>query len=96
MSAARPLYEALDKQGMPYIRPAKTVGELPHSHCRAALDKAIESLSDTVRLTHTKPLAYGMPVYHSFGLNHREAARHIHAKLLMTKACDLNLDFVRD
>lgn len=94
MPTSRPIYESLNSLGLPYNRLAQTIDELPHKDIRDALKTALPHLSSVLGLANTKPLAFGVPIYYSFGLNHREATRHPQAKLLMTKSCDLSLDFV--
>jgi hypothetical protein len=94
MASKRPDYEALDAQGYPYMREAKVVGELPLADCRPALDAALAPVSNALGMPALKALSFGLPVLEAFGINHREAARHEQAKLLLTQGTNLSLDFV--
>jgi hypothetical protein len=60
----RPDYEALDGQGLPYVRAAKIVGELPTPECMmAALNEASEALARKLGLTAHKTISFGAPVH---------------------------------
>lgn len=89
----QPQYEALDAQGHPYMREARVIGELPVAARRPALDAAITKVGKECGLTARKPLSFGLPVFEAFGLNHREASRHAHSKLLLTSGTDLSLEY---
>ncbi|KKN85065.1 hypothetical protein LCGC14_0282340 [marine sediment metagenome] len=94
MLNTRPEYEALDSQGYPYMRQARVVGELPSKDCRTALDEAVGMISREVGLTAVRPLSFGLAAFHAFGMNHREACRHAHSRLLLTQGVDLPLDYI--
>lgn len=90
----RPPYEALNSEGYPYWREAQRIHELPMPLRGAAMEEALPEVSKALGMAALEPLRFGLPVYAAFGIKHRLAARHENAKLLMTKVCDLSLDYV--
>lgn len=89
----RPSYEALDGQGLPYDRPARVVGELPHGDVDAALSSATQEVSKRLNIAAKRRIPYGAPVFVAFGLNRPQAKNHPEAELLLTKGDSLSLDF---
>ncbi len=89
----RPDYEALDAQGLPYLRAAKTVGELPTPESRAAaLAEASQALGDKLGLTVHKTISFGAPTHLAFNMTRAQAKNHAQASLLLTKGEGLSLD----
>lgn len=88
----RPLYEALDGTGRPYVRQAQEIGELPHADVDAALTSATQKLSGLLGLPAVHRVQYGAPVFMAFGLNLPKAKNHAEAKLLLSKGHSLSLD----
>jgi hypothetical protein len=90
----RPKYEALDGRGLPYIRLARIVGELPSLEARrSALNSAILEIAKRLQSLATHQIGFGTPVFITFGLTRPQAKVHEQAKLLLTMGCDLSLDF---
>jgi hypothetical protein len=89
----RPDYEALDGQGLPYVRTAKIVGELPTPECRtAALKEASEALGRKLGLKVHRTISFGTPSHLAFNMTRPQAKNHAEARLLLTKGEDLSLD----
>lgn len=88
----RPTYEALDKDGHPYMRAAQVVSELPWAMRRAALDSMLVPIAQSVGLAPAKPLAFGLPVHHAFGLSAKDALKHSESTLLLCPAGEISLD----
>lgn len=90
----RPNYEALDGQGLPYVRPARVISELPSSDARRnALDSATLDIAKRLQSLAIRQIGFGTPVFIAFGLTRQQAKVHEQAKLLLTMGCDLSLDF---
>jgi hypothetical protein len=83
------LYEALDGQGLPYLRPARIIDELPHGQRLFNMHKASQALAAKIELKLVQPAHYGRPVYHAFGLNLAAAKKHKHSALLLLLGSDL-------
>lgn len=93
-SMARPEYEALDGQGRAYLRNARVVGELPSAQDRAAaLESATQEVAKLMQVCAQRRIPFGAPVFVAFGLTRPQAKIHVHAELLLTKGCDLSLDY---
>lgn len=93
----RPQYEALDRQGIPYVRPAQVVAELPTPEARSsALEAATQEIAKRLRATAQRRIGFGVPVFVAFGLTRPQAKVHEQAKLLLTMGADLSLDFCPD
>lgn len=91
---SRPHYEAANSQGLPYIRLAKIVGELPNSDDRLrALDSATQQVARLLNSVATRRIPFGAPVFVAFGLTRPQAKNHAQATLLLTRGQDLSLDF---
>lgn len=89
----RPDYEALNGQGLPYIRPARIVGELPTPEARlAALDSATHAIAKRLGITALRRIGFGSPVHVAFGLTRPQARNHAMASLLLTAGDDISLD----
>lgn len=88
------LYEALDKDGLPYMRNARIISELPWAMRRGALDTVLPVVSQTVGIAASQHISFGVPVYPAFGLNAKEAQKHTRASLLMLSGGDISLDIV--
>jgi len=91
----RPQYEALDKIGLPYIRPARVVGELPTPGDRlSALAEATTAIAEKTGLTAIKAIPFGAPVFSAFaGMTRPKAKHHVDSKLLLTMGDDVSLDY---
>ena len=90
----RPDYEALDGRGLPHIRQAKFVGELPTPNARmAALDSATLEVAKVLNTTAVRRIPFGGPVFIAFGFTRPQAKNHPKAKLLLTAGDDLSLDY---
>lgn len=88
----RPLYEALDARGVPYMRPARVIGELPTANDRAAaLAEALPHVEAIVGQKAVCGLKFGCTVATSF-MKDRLARRHDCAGLLLTKGEGLMLE----
>lgn len=87
----RPDYEALDAQGLPYVRPARTIHELPSPEDRmAACASATAVVERQLGQTATRRIPFGAPVYTAF-MTRPEAKKHRDSALLLTLGCDLPL-----
>lgn len=90
----RPDYEALDRQGFPYVRPAQVVAELPTPEARGtALESATQEIAKRMQTTAQRRIGFGTPVFAAFGLTRPQAKVHEQAKLLLTMGGDLSLDY---
>lgn len=90
----RPNYEALNRQGIPCIRVAQIVGELPTPDERSrALDSATQQVAKMLSSVATRRIPFGAPVFVAFGLTRPQAKNHAYATLLLTKGEDLSLDY---
>lgn len=89
-----PLYEALDHQGLPYMREARLISELPESSRIEALQLALLSLSEKVGIEPVRNLKFGIPAHYAFGINSREASKHHYSGLLQTIGADISLDYI--
>jgi len=93
----RPDYEALDGQGLPYIRPSKVVGELSTPEARgAALESATMAVAKKLQLSALRRIGFGTPVHIAFGMTRQQAKNHVDAKLLLTLGDDVSLDFCQE
>ena len=89
----RPEYEALDAQGLPYVRLARVVGELSTPDFRtAALEEATQALGARLGKQAYKPISFGSPVHLAFNFTRAQAKNHPDARLLLSKGDDLSLD----
>ena len=89
----RPDYEATDSLGIPFIRKANLIGELPDLAARAsALQEATATLAKILGLTAKSAVKFGTPVFCAFGLNRNVAKRHPHSTLLLKQGHELSLD----
>lgn len=89
----RPMYEALDGQGLPYERPARCVGELPSELAKDALAACLARLAERIGQPASSALKLGLPVHTAFGLTRAQAKNHRCKDLLLTPAAELSLDF---
>lgn len=89
------MYEALDAQGLPNLRPALTIGELPTAEERqAALVEATPVIADKIGMPPVGVLKFALPVFSAFeGMTRAKAKHHPDEKLLLTQGCDVPLDF---
>lgn len=91
---SRPNYEATNGQGLPYIRLAKFVDELPSPDDRLrALDSATHQVARLLNSVATRRIPFGAPVFVAFGLTRPQAKNHAQATLLLTRGQDLSLDY---
>lgn len=87
-------YEALDTQGRPYHRRPKCVDELPSQEMKMrALSEITTRLEDQLALVAFKNIAFGEPVYVAFGMSKPQAVANGASKLLLTRGCDISLDY---
>lgn len=91
----RPIYEALDGQGLPYFRPAQVVGELPTpEERRSALFEATLAIASKIGIKQIDNVKFGTPVFCAFdGMTRPKAKHHPDSKLLLIKGCDIPLEF---
>lgn len=91
----RPMYEALDAQGRPYVRPALTIGELPTPEERkGALVEATAGIAAKIGMQPVGVLKFALPVFSAFeGMTRAKAKHSPDEKLLITQGCDVSLDF---
>lgn len=92
----RPDYEGLDKHGIPYTRPAITIGELPHEDVSAALTSATREIESLLGVQALRRISYGTPVFVAFGLTRPQAKNHKEARLMLTKGESLSLDLCQE
>jgi len=90
---ARPLYEGLDGRGCAFLRPARTIGELPTPAARlAALEEAAPVIADLLGVPARRAIRFGEPI----GLAYMTCGEiHVHpdGELLRRLGDDLPLDF---
>lgn len=92
MSKQRPPYAALDTSGSEYIRPARTISELPTAEERlAALAEATQSVAERLNLNAKDRIKFGTPLYEAF-MTAPEASYHPMGNLLFTQGADISLD----
>lgn len=91
----RPDYEALDKQGLPFIRPARIVGELPTPEARhAALVEATIAIAERAGIRATADIKLSTPVFCALdGMRRTKAKHHEDSALLLTLGEDVPLEF---
>lgn len=90
----RPEYQALDKQGLEYLRPARVIGELPLEARAAALIEATAAIATKTGLKAVKHIPFGAPVFTAFeGMTRPKAKHHTEGKLLLTIGDDVSLDY---
>lgn len=89
----RPIVEALDSQGLPCLRAAMTVSDLPHEERGHALQSCGPMLSQAIGAPIVSQLRYGTPVHLAFGMTRAQAKNHPQKKLLLTSGCDVLLDY---
>lgn len=91
----RPDYEALDHQGLTYIRPARIISELPHASRASALISATETLSALLGQPSLNNIHFGTATYEAFDMRptgRAWAKNHDQAPLLLLMGGDLPLD----
>lgn len=91
---SRPDYEALDGNGIAYVRRAMFVHELPDADRRAALEEAVHAIAKLVGVEIVAPIKMATPVFTCLkGMNRNIAKRHPQSALLLTNGERLSLDF---
>lgn len=96
-SMNRPDYEALNVQGLPYVRTARVVAELPTPEARStALNSATQEIAERLQAAAQRKIGFGTPVFVAFGLTRPQAKVHEQAKLLLTMGGDLPLDYCHE
>ena len=81
-----PDYEALDGQGLPYVRPAQCICELPTPQERGrALESATMEIARVLNSVAQRRIGFGTPVHIAFGMTRQAAKNHAHAKILLMK-----------
>lgn len=88
-----PLVEALDGEGRPYRREARSIGELPWESRKPALLDATHRIAAVLGMEAVRSIPFGCPVYRAFGLTRPAAKKHANASLLMISGCNLPLSF---
>lgn len=91
----RPDYEALNDQGSPYVRKARTISELPHAARASALVSATQTLSNLLGQAPVNNIHFGTATYEAFDIRptgRAWAKNHVQAPLLMVLGGDLPLD----
>lgn len=87
-----PSIEALDGSGLPYVRPARCVGELPAVEDRGlALESATMEVARLLNAAAQRRIGFGTPVHVAFGMTRQAAKNHAQAKLLLMKGEDVPL-----
>lgn len=86
-------YEALDGTGLPYMRDARVIDELPTPEMRLqACAEATAEIGKLLGLKPTRRIPYGAPIYEAFGLTRPQAKAHPKAALLLQFGCALDLE----
>lgn len=89
----RPNFEAIDKHGLPYLRKAQLIGELPTNMAYPALQQATEKISDLIGKKPANTICYGSPAYCAFsGMTRNVAKSHQLSKILLSRGESLSLD----
>lgn len=92
MTQPNPMYEALDHNGRPVLRPARIIGELPSPGERAAAcNAATIVVAQMLGLPVKRKISFGLPVSVAF-MSAPEARKHPQRVLLETRGCDIPLD----
>ena len=89
----RPDYEALDDIGLPYVRKARIIDELPLEMKDTAAIEATASIAKLIGVEAQGRIKHAPPVFMAFGINRNIAKRHVHAKVLLLPGGDVPLDF---
>jgi hypothetical protein len=89
----RPDFEAIDRRGLPHVRAARVISELPSEQSRAAaLDSATHAVAKQLQSVAQRRIGFGTPVHVAFGLTRQQARNHPAASLLLTIGGELSLD----
>ncbi len=81
-----PEYEALDGRGLPFVRLAQCIGELPTPEERChALEAATMEIAKVLNSVAQRRIGFGTPVHVAFGMTRQAAKNHAQAKLLLMK-----------
>lgn len=89
----RPGFETFDAQGLPYLRPAAIVAELPSPEARAlAVNEACATLAASLGLKAHKAIGPTNPVHLAFNMTRAQARNNANARLLLASGADLALD----
>jgi hypothetical protein len=86
-----PEYEAVDAMGLPFLRPAVRVEELPLDMRAQALAGAAGGLASLVGLPLLRSMPFGAPAFVGFGLSRNQSKHRDHAALLLLPGCELPL-----
>lgn len=89
----RPLYMALNEQGIEIQRRARLIGELSYCDRLSACAEAARAIGVLLNVQPPPRVKFGIPVFESFGMKKPQLKGHAHAALLNTRGCDLRLDF---
>ena len=84
-------YKAFGEQGE-YTRDVLTISELPTGARIVALTEAGHNIEKIIVARLVRSIAFGLPVYESFGMRLADAKKHEQSKLLMTRGCDVALN----
>lgn len=89
----RPDFEALDRHGIPCIRKARVIGELPSGQVAEALKEATQRLSLLVGIDAIATVKYGTPAFVALkGVTRNIAKQSPHAQMLLKRGDELPLD----
>lgn len=95
---ARPQYEALNQAGHPYLREARTIGELPTPKERLeALELATPVIEKIIGIPALRTISFGDMVFRTFSFKAtKEVRNHPYEQLLLTVGSDLPLDYAEE
>ena len=98
-------YEALDLAGLPYLREAITIHELPVDQRKQALDKMGKVIEKEVGMRYCEKftvrsgsygLCFGIPLYEHFAITRNQAKDHPKSYLLLRYCQDLPLALLNE
>lgn len=90
---SRPPFEAIDDIGLPYVRKAQLIGELPSDEVKEALAEATAAVAKLVGVEPCGTIKYGTPAFLAMrGMNRNIAKRSAQSSVLLVCGCDLSLD----
>jgi hypothetical protein len=84
-------YKAFGDKGE-YIRDARTIHELSVCDRVTAINDATRNIEKMLGIPRVRSIAFGLPVYESYGMRQADAKKHKLSKLLMTCGCDVPLN----
>lgn len=87
----RPMYEAHGNGGLPVMREAQVVAELPQESHAQALAEAGKVMEEMLGINMKRAIRTGQPVHLAFGLTRNQAKQHSDARLLLADGGSLSL-----